>query len=91
MSQKTAARSAMLPAAVYLFLKFYHNLVNGIRISALCNQLITKSKQGIEDIPPFLCREVKVILSFSHTKITSAFTVSVTADRKVFILLTHSI
>lgn len=51
-----------------------------IRVSALGYQLVAESKQGIEDIAPFLCCEVKVILTFSHTKITSALTVSVTAD-----------
>ena len=52
---------------------------------------VTESKQGIEDIPLFLWCEVKVILPLSHTKITSALTVSVTADRRLFILPTHSI
>ena len=74
-----------------IFANFYHNLVNGIRISALCYQSVAESKQSIEDIPPLLCCEVKVILPFSHTKITSALTVSVTADRRLLILPTHSI
>ena len=74
-----------------LFLQFYHNLVNSIRIFALSNQFVTESKQSIENIPQFLCCEVKVIFPLSHTKITSALTVSVTADRRAFILPIHSI
>ena len=65
--------------------ELYHNLVNSIRISSLCNQLVAESKQGIEDIPSFLCCEVKVMLPLSHTKIALALTVSVTANRRAFI------
>ena len=80
-----------IPAAMYLFSQFHYNLVNCIRVSALCDQFVAESKQGIEDIPPFLCCEAKGILSFSHMKITSVLTVSITADRRLFILPTHSI
>ena len=62
-----------------------------ITSSTLRRQLIAADKQCVEKIPPFLCCEVKAILSISHTKITSALTVSVTADRRAFILRTHSI
>ena len=62
-----------------------------ITSSTLRRQLIAADKQCVEKIPPFLCCEVKAILSLSHTKITSALTVSVTADRRAFILRIHSI
>lgn len=86
-----AARRIVLLAAVCLFAYLYHNLVNSSRVSAMCYQFVAIGKQGIEDVPPLLSREVEVILSFSHMKITSALTVSVTADRKAFILPIHSI
>ena len=73
------------------FLQLYHYLVYKVCISALRQQFIAVRKQGVEKIPPFLCCEVKAILSLSHTKITSALTVSVTADRRAFILRIHSI
>ena len=73
------------------FLQLYHDLVHKVCISFLRRQLIAADKQSVEDLPPFLCCEVKAILSLFHTKITSALTVSVTADRRAFILRTHSI
>lgn len=73
------------------FLQLYHDLVHKVCISFLRRQLIAADKRSVEDIPPFLCCEVKAILSLFHTKITSALTVSVTADRRAFILRTHSI
>ena len=72
-------------------MQLYHYLVYKVCISALRQQLIAAGKQSVEDLPPFLCCEVKAILSLFHTKIASALTVSVTADRRAFILCTHSI
>lgn len=73
------------------FLQLYHNLVHKVCISFLRRQLIAAGKQSVEDIPPFLCCEIKAILSIYHTKITSALTVSVTVDRRAFVLRIHSI
>ena len=73
------------------FLQLYHYLVHKVCISFLRRQLIAAGKRSVEDIPPFLCCEVKAILSLFHTKTTSALTVSVTADRRAFILRTRSI
>ena len=61
------------------------------RISALRQQLIAVSQQSLEKIPSFFCRQIKVVFLLPHTKITSALTVSITADRRAFILPTHSI
>lgn len=73
------------------FLQLYHYLVYKVCISALRQQLIAVRKQGIKNIPSFFCRQIKVVFLLSHTKITSALTVSVTAARRAFILCTHSI
>ncbi len=73
------------------FLQLYHYLVHKVCISALRQQLIAVSKQSLEKIPSFFCRQIKVVFLLSHTKITSALTVSITADRRAFILCTHSI
>ena len=72
------------------FLQLYHDLVHKVCIF-LRRQLIAADKRCVEDLPPFLCCEVKAILSLFYTKITSALTVSVTADRRAFILRTHTI
>lgn len=45
------------------FLQLYHHLVYKVCISALRQHLIAASKQCVEKIPPFLCCEVKAILS----------------------------
>ena len=73
------------------FLQPYHYLVYKVCISALRQQLIAVSKQSVENIPSFFCRQIKVVFLLPHTKITSALTVSITADRRAFILCTHSI
>ena len=73
------------------FLQLYHYLVHKVCISALRQQLIAVRKQGIKNIPSFFCRQIKVVFLLSHTKITSALTVSVTAAHRAFILCTHSI
>ena len=73
------------------FLQLYHYLVYKVCISALRQQLIAVRKQGIKNIPSFFCRQIKVVFLLSHTKITSALTVSVTAAHRAFILCTHSI
>ena len=73
------------------FLQLYHYLVYKVCISALRQQLIAVSKQSIEKIPSFFCRQIKVVFLLPHMKITSALTVSVTANRRAFILCTHSI
>lgn len=74
-----------------LFLQLYHYLIYKVCVSALRQQLIAVSQQSVEKIPSFFCRQIKVVFLLSHTKITSALTVSITADRRVFILCTHSI
>ena len=73
------------------FLQLYHYLVHKACISALRQQLIAVSQQSLEKIPSFFCRQIKVVFLLPHTKITSALTVSITADRRAFILPTHSI
>ena len=73
------------------FLQLYHYLVYKVRVSALRQQLIAVNKQSVEKIPPFFCRQIKMVFLLPHTKITSALTVSVTAARRAFILCTHSI
>lgn len=72
------------------FLQLYHYLVHKVCISALCNQIMTVGKQSVENIPSFCCRQIKVVFLL-HTKITPALTVSITADRRAFILCTRSI
>ena len=72
------------------FLQLYHYLVYKVCISALRQQLIAVRKQSVENIPSFFCRQIKVVFLL-HTKITSALTVSITADRRAFILPIHSI
>ena len=73
------------------FLQLYHYLVYKVCISALCRQLIAVSQQSVENIPSFFCRKIKVVFLLPHTKITSALTISATADRRAFILPIHSI
>ena len=73
------------------FWQLYHYLVYKVCISALRQQLIAVNKQSVEKIPPFFCRQIKMVFLLPHTKITSALTVSVTAARRAFILCTHSI
>ena len=72
------------------FLQLYHYLVHKVCISALCNQIMTVGNQSVENIPSFCCRQIKVVFLL-HTKITPALTVSITADRRAFILCTRSI
>ena len=86
---KLAARIS--PCRRISFCKFYHNLINCIRISAVYYQLITEGKQSIENISSFLCCEVKVILLLFYMKITSALTNSVALLRILFIRPTHAI
>lgn len=74
----------MLAFAILLY------LVNDVRISALSYKFVTVGKQDVDNISPFLCCEVKVMLLFPHAKITSALTVSVTVSRRAFILPTHN-
>ena len=62
------------------FLQLYHYLVYKVCISALRQQLIAVRKQGVKNIPSFFCRQIKVVFLLSHTKITSALTVSITAN-----------
>src|SRR5699024_5764048 len=73
------------------FLQLYHYLVYKVCISALRQQLIAVRKQGVKNIPSFFCRQIEVVFLLSHTKITSALTVSVTANRRAFLLCTLSI
>ena len=85
----------VLPCPSILRLKelqaHFCSFINKVCISALRQQLIAVRKQGIKNIPSFFCRQIKVVFLLSHTKITSALTVSVTAAHRAFILCTHSI